>query len=167
MTAVVPPTVPPPPPGPGVQAPFVAPPTDGARRRRGWAVGLSIGAAVLVCVAGVAGAGGFLALAAQAVRDQAESAVEDYLGALRDEKYDQAYALICDPLQARTPLSEFASAQRDQPTITGFEVGGASLSEDITVPARVEREDGTVRSVRYYLLQDRRTAELEVCGEAD
>jgi len=150
-----------------VQAPFVVPPTDGARRRRGWAIGLSVGAAVLVCAAGVGGAGGILALAAQAVRDQAESAVEDYLGALKDEQYDQAYALLCDPLQTRVSPNAFGAAESRLPTVTGFEVGSAILSEDITVPATVEREDGTVRSVHYFVLQDRRTGELEVCGEAD
>ena len=57
MTGVVLPG-PPPPRGPGVQAPFVAPPTDGRRRRRWWAIGLTAGAVVLCCAGSVAGLGG-------------------------------------------------------------------------------------------------------------
>src|SRR5689334_25144357 len=82
---------PPPPPGPGVQPPFVAPPTDGARRRRLTAVWLSIGAVVVLIVAGAVGGVGFVVLASRAISDQAEAAVTDYLGALRDEKFDKAY----------------------------------------------------------------------------
>jgi hypothetical protein len=84
-TAPTPPpsSAPPPPPGPGVQAPFVAPPTDGARQRRWWAVGLSVGVAVLCCVGGLFGTGGLVVLGGRMVIDSTRAVVIRHLTAVR------------------------------------------------------------------------------------
>src|SRR5689334_13140130 len=96
----LPPAPPQPPPGPGVQPPFVAPPTDGTRRRRGWAIGLSIGAVVAICALGVAALVGLGFLLVRVVQDEAKATVVSYLSALRDKDYETAYGLLCDSLQA-------------------------------------------------------------------
>jgi hypothetical protein len=164
MSGLVPP---PPPPGPGVQPPFVAPPTDGARRRRLTAVWLSIGAVVVLIVAGAVGGVGFVVLASRAISDQAEAAVTEYLGALRDEKFDKAYGLLCEPARAAISGDDFAAAQLRASRVTGFQVGRTVLGSDIIVPATVQRANGSVRSVDFAMRQDTRTGRLEVCGEAD
>lgn len=162
------PAAPPPPPGPGVQPPFVAPPTDGTRQRRWMAVGLSAGAVVLLCIAGVAGLGGVLYFGIQAVREQAQGVVVDYLTAVRDQEYGQAYGLLCDRLQATTTPAEFQRSFVDGPRIAGFEVGQPSLATpELEVPATIDYIGGDVRSVRFLMFQDTSTGAFEVCGEAD
>ena len=163
-----PPAAPPPPPGPGVQPPFVAPPTDGTSRRRWTAVGLSAGAALLLCLAGVAGFGGLVYFGVQAVREQAQGTVVDYLTALRDQEFGEAYALLCDSVQANTSPTEFARASQDSPQVSRFDVGQPSLATaEIEVPATIDYADGGVRAVRFLMFQDPSTGAFEVCGEAD
>src|SRR4051794_33676404 len=92
-TAVaVPPTavgVPPAPPGPGVQPPFVAPPTDGARQRRWLAIGLTIATALLCCVGGLGGLGGLVVLGGQAIVGETKTTVSRYLTAIEKAEYGQ------------------------------------------------------------------------------
>lgn len=162
------PAAPPPPPGPGVQPPFVAPPTDGARQRRWAAVGLSAGAAVLLCLAGGAGFGGLIYFGAQAVAEQAQGTVVDYLSALRDQEYGQAYKLLCDDLQASMSVDQFARSRSADPRIAEFDVGRASLVTDpIQVPATIDYVGGQVRTVQFLMEQDTGTGAFEVCGESD
>jgi hypothetical protein len=162
------PMAPPPPPGPGVQPPFVAPPTDGTRQRRWMAAGLSAGAAVLLCVAGGLGFAGLIYLGVQSLGEQAQGAVVDYLTALRDEEYGQAYVLLCDDLQATMSPSEFARTSSEGPRVQRFDVGQASFVTDpVEVPATINYADGDVRSVRFAMFQDTSTGTFEVCGEAD
>lgn len=159
---------PPPPPGPGVQPPFVAPPTDGTRQRRWMAVGLSAGAAVLLCVVGAVGLGGLAYFGVQALGEQAQGAVVDYLTALRDEEYGRAYDLLCDDRQASRSVDDFAREESARPRISEFDVGRASLATDpVEVPATIDYVDGDVRQVRYAMFQDTSTGEFEVCGEVD
>lgn len=161
------PPVPPPPPGPGVQPPFVAPPTDGTSRRRWIAGGLWAGAAVLLCVAGIAGIIGVGVLIYQVVRDEAHTSVEAYLTALYDQDYGQAYGLLCDRVQATTPYAQFMQ-QNSEPRVTGFHVGATVLDDngDLVVPATVEYSNDTEKSVRYVMFQNPQTGNLEVCGES-
>ncbi|MBX6752470.1 MAG: hypothetical protein IRY85_22880, partial [Micromonosporaceae bacterium] len=155
------------PPGPGVQPPFVAPPADGTSRRRWMAVGLSTGAVLLACIAGLASLGGVVYLGYQALREQAHGTVVDYLTALRDREYGQAYELLCDSLQATMSPEAFERSNREGPRISGFEVGEPTLAEDIVVPATIRYSNSTARTVRFVMFQDAATGALEVCGEAD
>jgi U5 snRNP spliceosome subunit len=161
------PPAPPPPPGPGVQPPFVAPPADGTSRRRWIAVGLSTGAVLLACIAGIASLGGVVYLGYQALREQAQGTVTDYLTALRDQEYGQAYELLCDSIQASTSPQAFERANREGPGIRSFDVGEPALAEDIVVPATIRYTNSTTRTVRFLMFQDTTTGALEVCGEAD
>jgi len=156
---------PPPPPGPGVQPPFVAPPTDGARQRRWLAVGLSVAAALILCVGGLFGLGGLFVFGSQMILDQARTAVTDYLTAVQNEEYGEAYAQLCDSRRARVDETQFRRSFANKPGITSFTVGDPILTSTMVVPASVRFEDGTADAVRYLLEQDTSTGEFEVCGE--
>jgi hypothetical protein len=149
-----------------VQPPFVAPPTEGTSRRRWIAAGISAGVVVLLCAAGVAGVIGVGVLLYQVVRDQAEASVTQYLTALQEENFDEAYGLLCDGLQARISPQQFANDNRT-PQVIDFEVGETLLQEEILVPATIEYSDGFTRSVRYVMFQDPQTGGVEVCGLVD
>src|SRR5262245_50543270 len=95
-----PPSQPPSPPaGPGVQALFAAPPTEGDRRRIWIGLGLGGLALVLCCVFGVAGIVALGVTTAQAVDEQARTTVSRYLDAVKADKFDEAYQLLCEPRQ--------------------------------------------------------------------
>jgi hypothetical protein len=167
-----PPTsVPGPPPGPGVRPPFVAPPTDGARRRRWLALGLAGAAVLLCCVGGLVGAGGLLALGSQMVLDDARASVSTYLAAVRDKDYAAAYAQLCDSEQGNIDEGEFVDMLERAP-LRSFTVGAAVLEsfggdDRLIVPATLRYADGHSDSVRYLLDQDTSTGAFEVCGPSD
>jgi hypothetical protein len=155
---------PPPPPGPGVQPPFVAPPTDGARERRWLAVALAIGATLIVCIGGLAGLGGLVVFGNQMIKDEAHAAVSNYLGALRDSDWPKAWDLLCAERQAGTSKDQFARTQAAKPHVSAFTVGELSLANGIEVPATITYTDRSVVTVTYVLEQDRKTGALKVCG---
>jgi hypothetical protein len=165
----LPASVPGPPPGPGVRPPFVAPPSDGARRRRWLAIGLTGAAVLLCCIGGIAGAGGLLVLGNQMVLDEAQGAVSAYLAAVRDKDHAGAYALLCDREQANIDEAEFVDMSERSP-LRSFTVGEAvleSVGDDdrLVVPATLAYADGHSDSVRYLLDQDASTGAFEVCGQ--
>ncbi len=155
----------PPPPGPGVRPPFIAPPTDGTRQRRGWAVTLAVLAAVLCCAGGAAGFGALVVFGNQKVIDEARSTVTDYLSAIEDGDFDSAYELLCPRERARRGRAEF-TLDESHPGLSSFEVGDPSLAAEVTVPAALRFDDGTAADERFVLDQDSSTGELKVCGTA-
>lgn len=164
-SAVAPIAIAPPPPlGPGVQPPFVAPPTDGTKQRRWLAVGLSVGFAVLLCIGGLVGLGGLVVLGTQVIRDDAEATVTNYLGAVRDGHYDEAYRLLCDSVQAHTSKLAFIDDQLGGPRVASFQVGAATLSDEIVVPATVTYADQSSAGLDFIMAQDTETGAVEVCG---
>jgi hypothetical protein len=158
---------PPPPPGPGVQPPFAAPPTDGTRQRRWLAVALAGGAAMVLCVGGLVGLGGVVVLSIQVLRDESVTAVTEFLTAIQDERFGEAYDQLCESVQSRTPRSAFIRDQASGPGITRFTVGEAQLADAIRVPATINYDDRTVSSVHFVMEQDAQTGAVEVCGEED
>ncbi len=159
--------VPQPPPGPGVQPPFVAPPTDGARQRRWLAIGLSTGFVVLVCIGGLFGVGSLVVLGTRVVQDQATAKVTEYLTAVRDGEYQRAYSLLCDERQARESERQFVNDNLGGPRVREFTVGRAELSDDIRVPATIRYADGSADTVDFVMAQDGRTGDVEVCAVED
>jgi hypothetical protein len=155
----------PPPPGPGVVPPFVAPPTDGTKQRRWLAVGLSVAAALIVCLGGVVGVGGLLVLASQMIIDQSKAAVTDYLTAIKNEQYPKAYEQLCARERDRIDEPEFEQTFADQQRITSFSVGEPVLTDTMVVPATIIFDSGAKETVRYLLEQNSKTGEFEVCGE--
>ncbi len=160
-------TVPPVPPGPGVQPPFAAPPTDGEGRRRSTAITLSIVAALVLCLGGAGGFVALIVLGQRVLEEQSQTALTNYLTALRDQRYVDAYAQLCDPLQDRTSEEQFVRLQRSQPRVSAFEVGKPEVADGIIVPASVTTVDGFTRSERFMIYQDTKTGGVEVCGTAD
>src|SRR5262249_9789482 len=126
---------PPPPPGPGVQAPFVTPPTDGTRQRRWVALGLTALAAAVCCGGGLLGLGGLVVFGSRMVLDKAHATVQDYLTAVQERDYKAAYALLCDDQQHRIDEATFAETQDRGPALESFTVRDAVIGNDVTVPA--------------------------------
>jgi len=158
-------STPSPPPGPGVQPPFVSPPTDGARQRRWLALGLAGAAALVCCVGGLFGAGGLLVLGNKMILDEAQGTVTSYLSAVRDKDYAGAYALVCDTERASIDESEFVDMFERGPTLRSFSVGPAVLTEELVVPATLDFADGRSLSLEFLMSQDSSTGAFEVCGQ--
>src|SRR5436309_9937590 len=97
--------VPAPPPGPGVRAPFAAPPTERDRKRL-W-ISLVVGAVLLLlcCGGGVVGFGVLVVATDRALPAEATAVVERYLTGLRDGDYQKAYDQLCGAHQDAVPLS--------------------------------------------------------------
>jgi hypothetical protein len=149
--------------GPGVQPPFVAPPTDGSRKRR-W-VGLGIGgAALVIClVGGVIGLGALVVSSEAARKDAATAVLNKYLTAWEHGDFEGAYNLVCERIRDETPLTQFSDGLRDEPlesyTLSPVEVAGA----DVYVPALLRFTSGGTRSERYSVVLDT-TGDSFVCG---
>jgi len=156
--------VPAPPPGPGVQPPFVAPPTDGRRQRRWIAFGIAAGLALVCCVGGLIGLGGLAVLGTQVILNDAKNVVTEYLTAIQDGEYDRAYELVCARQRAETTAEEFAESFAGEKEIESFEVGEPDAQNVVTVPATLHYVDGSDRDVRFRLDQDSSTGEFRVCG---
>jgi hypothetical protein len=170
------PVVPPPPPlppassletipsGPGVRPPFVAAPTEGGSQRVWWAVGTAVLAVLLVCGGGVAVFTGMIVTGVRAVNDQAHKVVGDYLTALEHERYNDAYALVCDRMRQRYDLNEFKDVEQDTAGSTGYTLGKFDVA---TLQMPVELQFGTrTQTVTYQLAQDAASGHLEICGTA-
>jgi hypothetical protein len=156
--------VPAPPPGPGVRPPFVAPPTDGNRRRL-W-TGLGIGAAVLVLVCG-GGIAGFAALVRGTVHERsvnATRAVTEFLTDLEHDDFAGAYRAQCEPLRERLTLAEF-TADFSNPSLESFRLDQPEISTDATiVPVQLTFDDGgTVHDRIVVIVESDGTS--RVCGE--
>jgi hypothetical protein len=156
-----------PPPGPGVQPPFVAPPTDGTVQRRWVGVGLAAAAALLCCVGALVGVGSLVVFGGQAIVDETRAAVTNYLTAIQREQYADAYRLLCDEQRARTTETNFARSFATAPRIVSFTVGKPVIAADIEVPANLTYDNFTTVSVTYLLVQDTSTGDFKVCGVKD
>lgn len=154
---------PPPPRGPGVVAPFPAPPRE--RNPRLW-IGLGVAALVLVlCVGG--GVAGFLAYGLS-VSNKVTATVRDYLGALRAERYDDAYRMQCAVARQQQSRSEFTAQFREGPRLSGYQlsqpeaadVGGGSA---YAVPAHLTFDDGSESRKKFVVVTDSQGG-FAVCG---
>ena len=156
------PHVPAPPPGPGVYPPFPAPPVEGKGRRIGLGLGVGAGVLVLVCGGGVAALIGVGVSASGSLQERAHAAVSQYLDALRDDKYDKAYRLLCDEAQDDETLGEFRTRVSAMDPIERYDLGRFNLVT-LSVPVQATYEDGSTGQLEAYLGQDRDTGEFEVC----
>ncbi len=151
--------------GPGVVPPFPAPPVEG-RSARVW-LGLGIGALVLVLCGGggVAALIGLVVTTAQALNEQADAAVTAYFTALRERRYDDAYAGLCQRAREAESAAEFTDRVSDDDPIRSFDVGSVSLAaSEATVPVDVVLTDGRRVTTRVELVQNQDTGRFEVCG---
>jgi hypothetical protein len=158
----------PPPPGPGVQPPFVAPPTDGTKQRRWLAAGLAGGAALILCVGGLFGIGGLVVFGGQMILDQSKTAVVNYLTAVRDGKYADAYNSLCQAEKEKLTKPQFERALGSGPRISSFTVASPIETNDLVlVPATMSFTNGSSQTVKYVLEQNTSTGDIEVCGQQD
>jgi hypothetical protein len=157
-------TIPPPPPGPGVQPPFVAPPTDGIRQRRWLAIGLAAGVVVVLCAGAVVGIGALGIFGQQMVAERSQAAVSDYLTQLQKRDFDHAWSLLCPAEQRRVNTTSFERLWQARPRISTFTVGKAAVGNTVVVPARVDNTDGTSDALRFPMEQDPSSGDFQVCA---
>jgi hypothetical protein len=154
-----------PPPGPGVQPPFVVAPIEGRRARTWLSLGVAGGLLAACCGVGGVAVGGLLVLSTQAVNEQAQRAVSDYLAAVAEQDWEQAYELRCEDDREREPLDEFARRESGQAQIAAYEVGDLDVAE-MTVPVQVTYA-GDARTELSVPVEQNDTGEFEVCGAID
>jgi hypothetical protein len=148
-----------------VVPPFPAPPTEGRTARLWWGIGVGAAALVLCCSGGVAALVGLGVLGQRAFNEQASTVIGNYLDAVRDEEYDDAYRLLCDETQDSETPAEFADRMAGLEGIRSYDVGDLNVaSTELAVPVRVVYDTGRAGTLRVRLAQDTDTGEFEVCG---
>jgi hypothetical protein len=148
---------------PGIQAPFPAPPNEGAGTRLGWALGIAGAAIALCCGGGFVAVLGFGVTQVAALNEQSRVVVSEYLDALREDKFDDAYRLLCDSQQERQSKENFTAQQESRPQIRGYDLGEFDINNS-RLPVTERYADGSTDVVTYYLEPDPQTAKLEICG---
>lgn len=159
--------VPPPPPGPGVQPPFVAPPTDGSGRRRGQAIALILVTVFVCCVGSVGVFVGLALLGQRAFSDEARTAVTNYLKAVQQRDYGKAYDQLCEPLQRQISEAELAQVYSELPSIDSFTVDkpvASASSAAYEVNVTLHSADAGDHDQHFLVTQNQTTARFEVCG---
>ena len=156
---------PPVPPGPGVQPPFAAAPVEGRTARLWLGLGV-VGAALAVCCGGgLLAFVGFVITGTQALNEQADRVVGDYLDAVIAEDWPRAYERLCDRDQQAESLEAFARREARAPDIASYELGDLDLTRpELRLPVELTYTEGGRERVEVPLEQDTSTGELEVCG---
>lgn len=135
--------VPPPPQGPGVAAPFAAPPSD--RNKRGMWIGLGVGALVLLlcCVGGVVGVGVVVVSVTDQMKRQSTEVVTTYLESLLDRDFGTARRQLCEDL-ARDLTRERLSQQMRERPFTGYRLDKPNVGAALEVTAHLTVTGGEV-----------------------
>lgn len=157
------PGVPGPPQGPGAQPPFPAPPVEGRSRRIGMGIGIGAGTVVLVAGVGIAAVIGLTAVATRALNEQVDAVVGDYLDALHDERYEDAYDALCQSSRGQVTEQSFTDNARRQEQIASYDIGELQVT-DLSVPVHVRYESGGSGELTAYLEQNSTTGGFEVCN---
>ncbi|WBB79709.1 hypothetical protein O7606_26850 [Micromonospora sp. WMMD882] len=155
--------VPAPPAGPGVAPPFAAPPTEGRGVRMWLGLGAGALAVLLCCGGGTAALIGLAVAGTEAIDEQGRAVTGDYYRALTDDKYGEAYDLLCRSLKERESRPEFERRVTAEPEITSYRVGTVDLNE-LTVPVEVVLDGGGRETQQVTLSQNGSTGQLEICG---
>ena|GEM_PF-7124665 len=139
----------------------ILPPNARRSSKKGWIIGLSITAVVLVLCCGCTALAGFgIYRVVESVRDQAGESTQDYLEALRDQRFDDAYELMCDRNKNRDGQTreEFIAAQQESPKLLNYEVQGVAVSQEgsseFKVKTEQEFDDGTSRIERIPVVSE-------------
>jgi hypothetical protein len=156
--------LPAPPPGPGVRPPFVAPPTDGNRKRL-WTGLVTAGViAIVLCGGGIAGFAALVTSTVDARRTAATKAVTEFLTDLQHDNFAGAYQAQCDELKQRLSFQAF-TADFSNAQIISFRLEDPEIDTDETiVPAQLTFTDGTQNLERFVVVQDP-DATYRVCGD--
>jgi hypothetical protein len=143
----------------------VAAPIEGRRARTWLSLGVAGGLLAACCGVGGVAVGGLLVLGAEAVNEQAQAAVEDYLAAVAAQDWEQAYGLRCAEDREDVSLDTFARQELALPRIQSYEVDDLDTAE-LTVPARVVYADGS-RTTLSVPVEQNQQGQFEVCGTID
>ncbi|MGH3680944.1 MAG: hypothetical protein ACRDT2_11940, partial [Natronosporangium sp.] len=142
---------------------------------RTW-LGLGLAGAVLAlcCGVGVVAVGGLLVLGEQAINEQAQRAVSDYLAAVAEQDWEQAHDLRCEPDRRAESLPEFTDRVSAEPRIESYQVGDLRIDSggggldpeggETTVPVSVTYAGGDSARLIFPVEQNSRTGRFEVCG---
>jgi hypothetical protein len=152
------------PPGPGVRAPFAAPPTERDRRRL-W-ISLTIGAVLLLlcCGGGIVGFGALVVTTNKEIPVEARNVVNTYLSGLRDGDYRKSYDQLCADVQNRESEDDFAARVRAEPAVTSWTIDDVQVQPD-TVTVETRRELSSGEDLRTYtLVSDQQAGGLRICG---
>jgi hypothetical protein len=156
---VEPPPVPstPPPPS-GVPVPFAAPPT-GHSRYFGLKLGLGIGGGALAVI-GVAVALVVAVLVfTNSITEKVEGTAEEFIGAVAEDDWDTAYAMLCDDYRER-PVQDYVDEW------DGWDVEGAEVQpmNPSTGNVTVEFDDGSAIELVVAVEQTSETLGTSICG---
>ena len=167
--------VPPVPKGPGVRPPFAAPP----QRRQGgklaaWLIGG--GLVLLLClVGGGIGVGGALVSAFHETEQEAQQVAGDYLEAVSEHRYDDAYAMTCRKVTEESFAEEVEDRYED---LVSYQLGGLTVLEDgrPVIVATLDSADGESTTIGLVMARERVPGSGEgpdaeyvfrVCGAVD
>lgn len=153
--------------GPGVRPPFAAAPVEG-RTARVW-LGLGVAGAVLVlcCGAGIASLGGLAVTSMQAITEQAQRPVDDYLSARVDGEWEDAYEQRCDEDRQDESLAQYIDRVSAPPQIESYDLGEIDIGprgDFRGLRAVIDYADGSTERLTVPLSQDPETGQFEVCG---
>ncbi|MFC3494879.1 hypothetical protein [Glycomyces rhizosphaerae] len=151
------PSAPPPPPT-GVPVPFAAPPT-GHPRNFGLKLGLGIGGGALAVIAIVVAIVVAVAVFANSIGDKVEGTAEAFIGAVAEDDWDTAYAMLCESYRQR-PAEDYIN-EWDAWDAEGAEIGQMNPS---TGNVTVEFDDGTAIELVIAVEQTAETLDTSVCG---
>lgn len=126
-------------------------------------LGVAALAVVLCCGGGAFALVGLFVSSAEAVNEQARTVVGDYFAAVRDEKYGQAYQMLCAEARQRESPAEFEERVSAGPAVSAYRVGEVAFTDEITVPVQVTYTSGARDNLQASLDQDIDTGELRVC----
>jgi hypothetical protein len=147
-----------------VQPPFVAPPTDGARRRRWIGAGIASGLGIFLFIGGLLGYGALSVFGQQMIVERSTAAVTEYLTAIRNGEYHKAFNVLCPAARQSLDESQFTQRLTRRPAIVSFTVGAPVIDTDsIRVPVTVSYAGGSVVQVTYSVVSNQETGQFEVC----
>lgn len=151
------PSAPPPPPT-GVPVPFAAPPT-GHSRFFGLKLGLGITGGALGIFSVIAAVVIAMIVFTNSITDKVESTAEEFVGAIAEDDWDTAYAMLCESYRQR-PADDYV-AEWDGWDAEGAEVQPMNAS---TGNVTVEFDDGTAIELVIAIEQTPDTLNTSVCG---
>lgn len=150
-----------PPPAPFGPLPgFGVPVQPPVKSNRGWIIGLSIAAVVLLLCCGCGGIGSYVVYRViESERDQASSNTTEYLDALKAQRFNEAYGLMCDRNRSRQSKEQFIAEQQFKPRLISYDVEGVALVHkdgvEYQVKTRQKFDDGLQQIRRINVVSER------------
>ncbi len=158
------------------QKPFAAPPVQ--KEGGTLALTLIIGSVVMVLclVGGGIGLGSAVYSAFRETDREAKAAAGQYLDAIREQRYSDAYKMTCKPLRRKVDESEFTATKQRDGKIVDYELAQVEALQDgrLVVPATLQLESGDKTRIGVVMVREvvsgsgkgpRAKSRFRVCGE--